>query len=86
MASRTRSVPLRFSIGQSVQINSVIRSADAGQAGMIVGIESSQYVRTLDKYTVQLASGARKTFWDIQLSSRNADGIEDLRTKSPSNS
>ena len=64
---KLRLVAPRFSIGTRVVVNDAIRNPHIGEIGTVLSIRYSRYSITLDKYSVQLDSGLRRDFWDIQL-------------------
>jgi len=57
----------RFSVGDTVVINSTIATRSANAVAYVTQIRSSLHSHTLDKYTVQFEDGSEAQFWDIQL-------------------
>ena len=61
----------RFTIGQSVRINTTISSRYSGQEGLVVAVKQSRHGKpsttSHDKYTVAFSNVDQAEFFDIQL-------------------
>jgi hypothetical protein len=70
MGYKPRTDPVRFRLGEIVEIHSSLHTRLCGTRGSIVQVTQSRYAATLDKYLVSLLdthASTQQTFWDIEL-------------------
>jgi len=82
MAPKPR-IPVRFAIGDVVEITSKVRLRFAGKRAVIISVEESRYSHTLDKYTVRVDDFEQsEVFWDFELK-KLSEGETGTKAKTP---
>jgi hypothetical protein len=67
---RQRTAPVRFRVGDRVQLKPTLRPQHCGQLGIVQSVIKNRYAQSLDKYLVRLdGSSDDIEVWDIELQS-----------------
>jgi len=82
MAPKPR-LPVRFAVGDVVDITSKVRIRFAGKRAVIISVEESRHSHTLDKYTVRVEDFEQnEMFWDFELK-KASEGETGTKAKTP---